>query len=1575
MSKSKRFLVSVLSAVLLAALTLGILSAQVAASDVTGLGNVIFSWQREIYQGVTLERTFSENGSGQQKAYTVTFDPQNTDLQPILNYGPYVMGGDIMSDMVSQVEATGKKVVFAVNGDAYDTSNGVSNGIMIADGKLIVSSSGAEGLGITEDGRVIFGSTSLNITAKAGDMQIAVSHFNRERKLDTNGVYLLTEEFSQTTKSSQAGVEVVLRWKEDSLDGVRIGSTMNAVVESVQEVANNPSLNQTAIGSGKAVLSTHVQSAQYAALRGLTPGQEIEISVQNGSDVDWASAKVAMGIFHVLVRNGVETPGIRSNGDIHPRTAFGTKADGSIVLFQCDGRQPGFADGVTFAEIVDYMVGLGCVNVFNFDGGGSSTITATLPGDESPTILNRPSDGHERANCNALLFAFDIETAEPAAEKLHVYPDLEEGYASKIYLLENGKMNFKVGATDADYRTVALDASALSYEVEGDIGTVDENGTFTARQGSGEGILKVSSGAAEGSIAIKIVDSITKLESDRTILSVAPSKETRLTFKAYQNGVPVALSSEALTFELSDDSLGCIAPDGTFVAGEGQGTGELTVSYKDYALVMPVEIGKLPVALNDFEEELEEVGWRWRYTNPGNGGSGRVSINRDERFVKSGDGSLRIDYDFATNPVTGTIAIEVGPQSAQVLEGQPKAIGCWIYGDGKGAWMRIQLKPAAYAGDVYVNWKGWKYIETEIPATASFPYELVWGVRLICTPTLAANYQKGTIYVDSLRAVYDFKNDDSAAPVVEENSITPADGAEGESNQTTISLIAYDPQVEGSAQTGINKERTKLWINGIVYDNLLFEDLDGGRIRISYIPSALTRLRAGPNRVKLRVEDNYGNKTFAEWEFLVQGYNVYLTEEKPDGDYAYAGEEFEYTISPNSYEKFERLELELTYNTNNLHLLEAPAWDTRLTVEEQLIENGRIRLVLSGMKALTKPDEAMLSLRFKVNESPDGRTELLIEKAVVTETGDVEGTALALEGYDAEVDYKYTLSYTGSTVGSTTELSVRDIDAQPAEGLRFTVASGSQAIAFDELTDADGRVTTDLFGSYPLSTQFTLYAVDTAGAISNTITLTVLDSLGAMTPDRVVVTTGADPAVSVGISWTTHKQIEHGTLRIGTSSDLSDAQEAAAGSRIVITTANALQREYRAFGVAVYGLTPDTQYFYQVGSEEGGWSPVYSFRTARSEGDVNIAFYGDIQGSASNMQTVIEMLKGICPDLDMSLLAGDVTDNGHFDSDWQSLYAGMGDYFASQIWAATIGNHDEYFDAQAFTSFFYGPDNGTEATARNYWFTVGDAVIYNLDTQSYGYDPDFSKQIANMKRAFESQPGKFRIVLMHRSAYPMNYDEADVRALSAAFELLNVDLVLSGHDHIYSRTQMQGGEKSAQGPVYIVGGSASGSKYYDADVNGRPWQDVVYDENNPVFTLLKVRENKLLFEAYAIVGGQAQRIDSVEIMKKVSVSYNAYVSGPERVTVGESAIYTITPTEGFEIAGITVNGRALEVASAITLENITVDTEIYVTLRRIPSEVEPEQPAAGESCTAAGAQLYAGIVLLCLLGALKLKRN
>ena len=103
------------------------------------------------------------------------------------------------------------------------------------------------------------------------------------------------------------------------------------------------------------------------------------------------------------MENGEPTNTAINNPDIHPRTSMGIKEDGSIVLMQNDGRQFGWANGLTFLEMAQYMKSIGVVTLFNFDGGGSSTIQVTMPGTEKAQILNRPSDGNN-ANTNALLF-------------------------------------------------------------------------------------------------------------------------------------------------------------------------------------------------------------------------------------------------------------------------------------------------------------------------------------------------------------------------------------------------------------------------------------------------------------------------------------------------------------------------------------------------------------------------------------------------------------------------------------------------------------------------------------------------------------------------------------------------------------------------------------------------------------------------------------------------------------------------------------------------------------------------------------------------------------------------------------------------------------------------------------------------------------------------------------------------------------------------------------------------------------------------------------------------------------------
>jgi len=131
-----------------------------------------------------------------------------------------------------------------------------------------------------------------------------------------------------------------------------------------------------------------------------------------------------------------------------------------------------------------------------------------------------------------------------------------------------------------------------------------------------------------------------------------------------------------------------------------------------------------------------------------------------------------------------------------------------------------------------------------------------------------------------------------------------------------------------------------------------------------------------------------------------------------------------------------------------------------------------------------------------------------------------------------------------------------------------------------------------------------------------------------------------------------------------------------------------------------------------------------------------------------------------------------------------------------------------------------------------------------------------------------SDTKKFKIVLMHRSVYPMLYDEAIVRRLAETFENATIDLVMSGHDHIYNRTTMYQNEKvePGDGVTYIVGGSGSGSKYYKEQGN-RYWKHVIYDENNPVFTTVNITDKVINIFAYSVINDKLELIDELIISK------------------------------------------------------------------------------------------------------------
>lgn len=144
--------------------------------------------------------------------------------------------------------------------------------------------------------------------------------------------------------------------------------------------------------------------------------------------------------------------------DRAPRTAIGVKEDGTIVMMVIDGRQgKNNMYGADSREMASIMKYYGCVNAYNLDGGGSSTMVIR-DGDKF-VVTNSPSDGRERTDGNCILVVVrDVEyenevtdiTETEATINLSVKnaneKDIKKLWISmdnKFYEVKDGKVSLK----------------------------------------------------------------------------------------------------------------------------------------------------------------------------------------------------------------------------------------------------------------------------------------------------------------------------------------------------------------------------------------------------------------------------------------------------------------------------------------------------------------------------------------------------------------------------------------------------------------------------------------------------------------------------------------------------------------------------------------------------------------------------------------------------------------------------------------------------------------------------------------------------------------------------------------------------------------------------------------------------------------------------------------------------------------------------------------------------------------------------------------------------------------------------
>ncbi len=124
----------------------------------------------------------------------------------------------------------------------------------------------------------------------------------------------------------------------------------------------------------------------------------------------------ASGGFFTLAMDGKLTSGADTDASLVPRTAIGIKEDGSVVILCVDGRQAPRSSGLTTREVAYTMLHLGCKDVLNFDGGGSTTFSTHREGENEAVMRNIPSDGFERTISSALLIT---TTAQPSGQFDH----------------------------------------------------------------------------------------------------------------------------------------------------------------------------------------------------------------------------------------------------------------------------------------------------------------------------------------------------------------------------------------------------------------------------------------------------------------------------------------------------------------------------------------------------------------------------------------------------------------------------------------------------------------------------------------------------------------------------------------------------------------------------------------------------------------------------------------------------------------------------------------------------------------------------------------------------------------------------------------------------------------------------------------------------------------------------------------------------------------------------------------------------------------------------------------------------
>lgn len=338
------------------------------------------------------------------------------------------------------------------------------------------------------------------------------------------------------------------------------------------------------------------------------------------------------------------------------------------------------------------------------------------------------------------------------------------------------------------------------------------------------------------------------------------------------------------------------------------------------------------------------------------------------------------------------------------------------------------------------------------------------------------------------------------------------------------------------------------------------------------------------------------------------------------------------------------------------------------------------------------------------------------------------------------------------------------------------------------------------------------------------------------------------------------------------------------------STSNSAASGYYSNKATVTSLSPATSYVYRIGDGNGNWSSNYFYTTGYNAqfsffamGDPQIGA-GSIASDTSGWNDTITKAIKQFPNASFIMTAGDEVNTNNSESDFTGFFSPT--TLKNIPVAPALGNHDTgasnygyHFNLPNLSSS-YGT---TSPGSGDYYYTYGNALFMVLNTNN----TTASTHKTFIQNTVAANPNvTWKIVMFHQDIYGSGSHalESSIvklrNALYPIFDSYGVDIVITGHDHSYTRTYVMKGDVpqlnqtydtngavvNPTGTVYFALNSSSGSKYYDLNATRASYVAARSQLEVPTFSYININGSSLSFDTYRT--DTMAKTDSFSIVKK-----------------------------------------------------------------------------------------------------------